>query len=68
MWGDYWILDLDPDYNHAVIGEPGREYLWVLGRLPAMEHGKLDKILGLVKAQGYKVDGFIRTTHTRRGK
>jgi apolipoprotein D and lipocalin family protein len=28
--GDYWIIDLDPDYQWAVVGEPRRRYLWIL--------------------------------------
>lgn len=31
-WGRYWIIELAPDYRYAVIGEPSREYLWVLAR------------------------------------
>jgi apolipoprotein D and lipocalin family protein len=61
-------LDRAPDYSYAVIGEPNREYLWVLGRSPVMKDGKLDKILDRVKMQGYRVDGLIRTAHTRSGQ
>jgi apolipoprotein D and lipocalin family protein len=31
-WGSYWVIELAPDYRYAVIGEPSREYLWVLAR------------------------------------
>ena len=31
-WGDYWVIELAPDYRYAVIGEPSRQYLWVLSR------------------------------------
>lgn len=27
--GDYWVLYIDPDYQHALIGQPSRSYLWV---------------------------------------
>lgn len=27
--GNYWILYLDQNYHHALIGEPTRNYLWV---------------------------------------
>jgi len=27
VWGDYWIIELAPDYGYAVIGEPTRKYL-----------------------------------------
>ena len=33
--GDYWIIDLDPDYRWAVVGVPSRKYLWILSRTPA---------------------------------
>ncbi|WP_460893916.1 lipocalin family protein [Rufibacter soli] len=36
--GDYWILDLDPDYAHVLVGTPDRKSLWILARattLPA---------------------------------
>ena len=30
--GKYFILHVDPDYRHAVVGTPDREYLWFLSR------------------------------------
>ena len=24
LWGDYWVLDLAPGYDYAVVGTPGR--------------------------------------------
>jgi apolipoprotein D and lipocalin family protein len=32
VWGDYWIIGLAPDYAWAVVGEPGRNYLWTRPR------------------------------------
>lgn len=32
FWGDYWIIDLDPEYRWAVVGHPSRDYLWILAR------------------------------------
>jgi len=43
--GPYWIIDLDPDYRYAVIGEPGREFFWILSRTPTMEDETLNAIL-----------------------
>ncbi|CAI0625540.1 unnamed protein product [Linum tenue] len=28
--GDYWVLYIDPEYRHALIGQPSRSYLWVM--------------------------------------
>src|SRR3712207_4744094 len=36
FYGDYWVVGLAPDYRWAVVGDPRREYLWVLSRTPTM--------------------------------
>ena len=42
--GNYWIIDLDPDYQWAVVGEPSRKYLWILSRTPTMEGGFSERL------------------------
>ena len=37
VWGDYWVIDLDPQYQLVAVSEPKREYLWVLSRTPKVE-------------------------------
>lgn len=32
--GNYWILDLAPDYSYALVGDPTLEYAWILARTP----------------------------------
>ena len=34
--GDYWIIDLDEDYQFVMVGEEKREYLWILSRTKTM--------------------------------
>ncbi len=34
--GDYWVLYLDDDYHHALIGQPTRKYLWVCALLDSL--------------------------------
>lgn len=45
FWGDYWIIELDEDYQYAVVGHPSREYLWILSRSPHMHQSVYDSIL-----------------------
>ncbi|MGH7439520.1 MAG: lipocalin family protein, partial [Polyangiaceae bacterium] len=35
--GDYWILDVGPHYEYAVVGHPSRLYLWILSRTPTLD-------------------------------
>lgn len=63
FWGDYWIVDLGPDYDYAVVGHPGRDYLWILSRAPAMPEATYEEILGRLEAQGYDTSRLRRTLH-----
>ncbi|MCH9686413.1 MAG: lipocalin family protein [Deltaproteobacteria bacterium] len=53
FWGDYWIIDLDPEYQWAVVGHPGRDYLWILSRTPQLGGEALDGILARLGEQHY---------------
>jgi apolipoprotein D and lipocalin family protein len=63
FWGDYWIVDLGADYDYAVVGHPGRDYLWILSRTPTMPKGTWEGILARLKAQGYDPSRLKRTLH-----
>jgi apolipoprotein D and lipocalin family protein len=66
VWGDYWIIDLAPDYSYAVVGEPDRKYLWVLSRTAVMDEATIQGILQRVRGQGYDLTGLIRTNQTQK--
>jgi apolipoprotein D and lipocalin family protein len=61
FYGDYWILALDPDYRWALVGEPGREYGWVLSRTPQLDEASLEAALDLAEARGFDRASFRRT-------
>jgi apolipoprotein D and lipocalin family protein len=53
FYGNYWVIGLDPDYRWAVVGEPSREYLWILSRTPTMADADRAAALAAAAAQGY---------------
>jgi apolipoprotein D and lipocalin family protein len=53
VWGDYWIIDLDPDYQWVVVSEPKREYLWILSRAPQMAAATYQDLLGKLHDRGF---------------
>jgi len=55
FWGDYWIIDLDPEYRYAVVGHPSRNYLWILSRARTMDPLVYSGILEHLTAQGYDI-------------
>ena len=62
FYGDYWILDLGSNYEYAVVGDPGREYLWILSRTPRIEEALYQQLLGKMAARGFKTERMIRTS------
>lgn len=61
FWGDYWIIDLGPDYEYAVVGHPDRDALWILSRRPTLEEEIYQAILARLEAQGYDTSRLVRT-------
>lgn len=59
VWADYWVIDLDPGYTWAVVGEPDREYLWVLSREPSMERALFERIKARAQGMGYDLAPLI---------
>ena len=66
--GNYWIIDLNPDYQWAVVGEPSRKYLWILSRKPTMDEAVYQSILGRLPQKGYDPDGLRRTDQVAAAK
>jgi apolipoprotein D and lipocalin family protein len=64
FYGNYWIIDLDPEYRWAVVGEPDRKYFWILSREPKLDEVVYGQILGRAKDQGYDIAPMLKTTHT----
>ena len=53
VWGDYWVLELDPDYRWAVVGSPNRKYLWFLTRDKHFPKDRLDILILRAAERGF---------------
>ena len=61
VWGDYWVVDLDPNYQLAAVSEGEREYLWILSRTPNVDKAVYDALVARLAAQGLDVDKLVLT-------
>jgi len=61
FWGDYWVIQLDPEYRYAVVGQPSRDYLWILSRTPTLPDDTYSSILETLAEQQYPVEPLRRT-------
>jgi apolipoprotein D and lipocalin family protein len=64
FWGDYWVLDLAPDYSHVTVGTPDRHYGWILSRTPSLRAATRQAIDGRLREQGYAPADFVDTRQT----
>lgn len=53
VWANYWIIDLDAEYTYAVIGEPKRDYFWILSRAATMDDATYQNILRRAEKMGF---------------
>src|SRR5688572_33209423 len=63
FYGKYWILDLGPNYEYAVVGEPGRDYLWILSRNPQIDERLYQQLLAKMQSRGFDTTRMVKTTH-----
>jgi apolipoprotein D and lipocalin family protein len=60
-WADYWVIEVDPDYQWAVIGSPGQKHLWILARKAGMDRSLFQTLKDHSRLRGYNVDKLIIT-------
>ncbi|OVA01348.1 Lipocalin/cytosolic fatty-acid binding domain [Macleaya cordata] len=62
--GDYWVLFIDDDYQYALIGQPSRNYLWILCRNTHLDEETYNQLLERATNEGYDVKKLHKTQQT----
>lgn len=60
-WADYWVIEVDADYQWAVIGSPRRKHLWILARNTSMDRALLETLTEHSRQRGYDVGPLMIT-------
>jgi len=60
FYGDYFVLDLDKNYQWAIVGSSSDKYLWILSRTPQIDDILYNEILDKLKARGYDISKLIK--------
>ena len=66
--GDYWIIDLASDYSYAVVGDPSRQYLWILCRTPRMDEALYKEIVARTAAKDFDVSKLVLNDQSCAGR
>ena len=64
FYGDYWIVDLAPDYSWALVGESSGKYFWILTRDQKISPEQDRMLIDRAKKLGYMTDRLIKPANT----
>lgn len=62
--GNYWILDLAPDYSYALVGDPTTKYAWILSRTPSLPLAVYIKAEAKFRSEGYDTCQILTSVQT----
>lgn len=65
--GNYWIIDLAPDYSAALVGTPDRKFLWLLSRSANMSPSTKERYLRRARAEGFDTTKLISPSASPQG-
>lgn len=57
---DYWVLKIDDEYRHALVGTPDHKNLWLLSREPQISSDVEDDYLAEAVRQGFDLTDWIK--------
>ncbi|WP_211828758.1 lipocalin family protein [Kistimonas asteriae] len=66
FWGDYWVIALEDDYRYVVVGEPDRDYVWLLSRTPTLPDDTVALAKSILEREGFAVEQLIYTPQKPR--
>jgi apolipoprotein D and lipocalin family protein len=61
--GDYWIIEVGDQYDYALVGEPSRKYLWILGRQSRLDERIMKRLIDSANEKGFTTNNMILTRH-----
>ncbi len=65
FYGNYWVIELEPDYRWALVAEPKGQYLWLLARTPKLEPVEEADVMRRIEAAGYPLSALIKPANER---
>lgn len=65
FYGNYWVLALGDTYDWVLVGEPKRQFAWVLSRKPVLEKTSLEAAYTQAEKLGYTRSQFVSSPQTK---
>ena len=61
--GNYYIIDLADDYSYALVGDPSRKFLWILGRSKSLPSSVIQTLKSKADALGFDTNAMVEISH-----
>jgi apolipoprotein D and lipocalin family protein len=65
FYADYYVMELDDEYQWAVIGSSSSQYLWILSRTPQFDESIYKDLIQRITERGYNTSQLIEVKHHR---
>jgi apolipoprotein D and lipocalin family protein len=63
FYGGYNVVDLDPEYQLALVAGPTRKYLWILARRPDPPRAAVERLVARAEQLGFDSGALIYVQH-----
>lgn len=60
FYADYFVLELDENYQYVMIGSSSDKYFWILNRTPKMDPVIYEMLLEKARKRGYNLDKLYK--------
>jgi len=64
FYADYFVLELDPNYQYVMIGSSSDKYFWILCRTPQMDPAVYNMLCDKARKRGYNLDKLYKVPQT----
>ena len=68
FYADYFVLELEENYQWALIGSKSDKYLWILSRTPQLDENIKTDFLNRAKKRGYDTSKLIWVDQKKSGQ
>jgi len=64
FYADYFVLELDPNYQYVMIGSSSDKYFWILSRTLQMDSTVYNMLIDKARKRGYNLDKLYKVPQT----
>ncbi len=60
FYSDYFVMELDKDYQWSIVGSSSDKYLWILSRTPQISEELYNELVDKIKKRGYDIAKLVK--------